>query len=608
LTGLTLEADTSLLEEDRLLIYQPDGRLYPPDEVPFIRSALDGGSSECELIFDVPHGARRTLLAQCSSRRAAGGQPAGTLVTLADISDRKQAEADTLGDAIRSQLLATLSQRFLEAGLDVRAVMDTIVRQVSALSGDTAVIRLLGDDEISFGPFAFHTPLPGGDNLLRELLSVRRDTAIEGVAGRVVLKSEPLFIPQVDIVALQKIAPLRFRPALDRYPLSSLMVVPLITGGRVMGVLALARLRSERSEAYTPADLIFYQAAAARAAAVIDNARRFSAENRRARDLDALQSATVALMTTLDLDALLGYILEAAARAVASAEQAAVYLVRPATGELRLSAARGGGRVKRYAAHPAGALAGSAANRAAARCVLDRQPALLNGDELMDPDSARSVLAAPLLFEDRALGALTLESARPAAFNENDLNLLVSLAAATATALRNANLHGEVQRQAITDPLTAQYNRRGLNELGQRELDRARHFSRPLSALLVDIDYFKAVNDGYSHTAGDEVLAGLAARLSENLRDVDVVARYGGEEFAILLPETDAAEARHVAERLRTKAMNEFFTQAGAVTITISIGVVTSLPNEEDLAGFLHRADLALYSAKRLGRNRVEAD
>jgi diguanylate cyclase (GGDEF)-like protein len=216
------------------------------------------------------------------------------------------------------------------------------------------------------------------------------------------------------------------------------------------------------------------------------------------------------------------------------------------------------------------------------------------------------MIIAPLVLGGRTLGAISLDAFRRNAFTETDLKLLVSFADTATTAIQNAQLYTEVQKQAITDPLTGIYNRRGFYELGRREVERAHRFGRPLTALMIDIDLFKQVNDTYGHLIGDQVLAGVASRIEHELRQVDLPGRYGGDEFIALLPETDLPSAFQAAERLR-KSINQgiYQTENEPVQITASIGLAELQEPGDTLETLIERADQALYMAKQSGRNRT---
>ena len=164
---------------------------------------------------------------------------------------------------------------------------------------------------------------------------------------------------------------------------------------------------------------------------------------------------------------------------------------------------------------------------------------------------------------------------------------------------------------AITDPLTGLYNRRYMESHLGALVSQAAARGKSLTALMIDIDYFKSVNDTHGHDAGDDVLREFAARIRKSIRGIDLACRLGGEEFVIVMPETDVAVAAIVAERLRRRIASEPFTTAGGksrLEITISIGIATLEAAEDSAATILKRADQALYRAKRDGRNRVVAD
>jgi len=167
-------------------------------------------------------------------------------------------------------------------------------------------------------------------------------------------------------------------------------------------------------------------------------------------------------------------------------------------------------------------------------------------------------------------------------------------------------LNTEVKKLAVIDELTQVYNRRGFFEMGYREVERAKRFGKPLSAILFDIDRFKQLNDTYGHALGDLVLAQVATRCAQQVRKVDILGRYGGEEFSILLSQTEIAFAREVAERVRRAIGDEpIRTEHGELTVTVSIGVALLNERTTGLEELLEYADQALYKAKESGRNQV---
>ncbi len=161
---------------------------------------------------------------------------------------------------------------------------------------------------------------------------------------------------------------------------------------------------------------------------------------------------------------------------------------------------------------------------------------------------------------------------------------------------------------AITDALTGLYNRRYMESHLATLAEQASARAKPLALMMIDIDYFKSINDGYGHDAGDDVLREFAVRIRKSIRGIDLACRYGGEEFVVVMPETDLGVAGMVAERIRRAiASNPFSVNSGnsRLDVTISIGLATLDTKGELIADVLKRADQALYRAKRDGRNRV---
>jgi two-component system, cell cycle response regulator len=164
---------------------------------------------------------------------------------------------------------------------------------------------------------------------------------------------------------------------------------------------------------------------------------------------------------------------------------------------------------------------------------------------------------------------------------------------------------------AITDALTGLNNRRYMESHLATLVEQATAHGRPLALMLLDIDFFKSINDSFGHDAGDDVLREFAMRVRKSIRGIDLACRYGGEEFVVVMPETDLQVASLVAERLRRSIAGEPFAVgkgARRIGVTISIGLTTLERNGESVADVLKRADNALYRAKHEGRNRVVAD
>jgi two-component system cell cycle response regulator len=164
---------------------------------------------------------------------------------------------------------------------------------------------------------------------------------------------------------------------------------------------------------------------------------------------------------------------------------------------------------------------------------------------------------------------------------------------------------------AITDALTGLHNRRYMESHLGTLAEQASGRGKPLALMMLDIDFFKSINDSYGHDAGDDVLREFAVRVRKSIRGIDLACRYGGEEFVIVMPETDLHVAGVVAERLRRAIAGEpFAVNKGSkrIDVTISIGLASLERKGEAIADVLKRADTALYRAKHDGRNRVVAN
>lgn len=181
--------------------------------------------------------------------------------------------------------------------------------------------------------------------------------------------------------------------------------------------------------------------------------------------------------------------------------------------------------------------------------------------------------------------------------------ILASLDAA-AQALRRQKESAEMQ--ARTDALTGLANRRAFDEAVQREIQRAQRYATPLALVMVDLDYFKAINDKYGHHIGDLALQNCARILSASVRNIDLVGRWGGEEFSILMPGTDLEEAVQAAERMRGAIADAPLIDGLDRGYTASCGVAAFRQESPTLFSLFGRADAALYAAKNGGRNRVE--
>jgi diguanylate cyclase (GGDEF)-like protein len=196
------------------------------------------------------------------------------------------------------------------------------------------------------------------------------------------------------------------------------------------------------------------------------------------------------------------------------------------------------------------------------------------------------------------LGALCVIDHIPRRIQPRERELLKDMAALVVNEM-------ELRKRVGTDALTGLYTRRFLDELGAREIVRARREKAPLTCAFIDADKFKSINDTFGHPAGDAVLRGLGPAIRKALRNTDLLGRYGGEELVLLLPNTSLKQALPVLERLRQEIAAMDVAELKGHQVTASIGAAELRDGDHAMADVLARADAALYQAKESGRNRV---
>lgn len=247
------------------------------------------------------------------------------------------------------------------------------------------------------------------------------------------------------------------------------------------------------------------------------------------------------------------------------------------------------------------------------RVILEKETARVVdrhlGRRIVDGDPCRSQLVVPMISEGNLIGLLCAESPQVNAFGEHDERVLSILAGSTALALVNADLHRQMEKLTVEDELTGLHNFRYFRTRLEDEKRRAVRYDQPLSLIMIDIDWFKKLNDRHGHEIGNLALKQVACVIAACVRDVDVLARYGGEEFIVILPHTGTREAQTIGERIRRHIEDAQFGPDAAgrpIHITASIGVSCYPENgvpEDDL---VESVDQALYRAKGAGKNIVQ--
>ncbi|MEN2984977.1 MAG: diguanylate cyclase [Dictyoglomaceae bacterium] len=216
----------------------------------------------------------------------------------------------------------------------------------------------------------------------------------------------------------------------------------------------------------------------------------------------------------------------------------------------------------------------------------------------------KSFLGVPIILGEKVKGALILEHfEKDNLYNDHSINILSIISDFIAVSIENIHLFEEIEKLAIMDPLTGVLNRRGFEEIYQKEVSRAKRYNRPLSVMILDMDDFKLLNDTYGHLFGDQILKEIANLLKKACRKGDTIGRYGGDEFAIILPETNIENSNKVAERILRKIKNNpiITPNKKKISLNISIGIASYPEDTLEPDKLLALADKAMYEAKIYG-------
>lgn len=411
----------------------------------------------------------------------------------------------------------------------------------------------------------------------------------------------------------------RFKAMVEKWRLDKLdseVWVPLIVKDLLRGVLTLGAKKD--GSPYTDAELKFIQQLAAQAAVAIDSAildlqkaKAGIALSKKMENLSILYDVSKALNFANDLKKTLLMILDKC-RAAAKSQKASIMLLNKDTNELEVKVVRGidpiterkinDGEIECTKIKVGEGIAGRVAKNKKLMIVDEVKKS--KEFKKSDQSNVDNIICLPLVADDEVVGVLNITNKLSGEkFNEEDAEMLSTLAGQVGMTIRNANLY----HLAITDGLTQLFIHRYFEQKLHDEFLRAKRYKRPVSLIMSDIDHFKKFNDTYGHQQGDLVLITVAKLFRLNSRDVDIPCRYGGEEYAVILPETGPEEAVECAERLRkTVAEHDFPSlKGGTLKVNISLGVATFPLHAEDEEGLVKSADQALYFSKENGRNRV---
>ena len=487
----------------------------------------------------------------------------------------------------------------LNRASSVEAVGRTVVEETrKIIDYHNARVYLIEGDEVV--PIAFEGRVGAYETVDMELLRCRVG---EGFTGWVAQHGEALLINDANadprgqtIVGTEDID-------------ESMLVVPMRYDGVTVGVIALSKLGCD---GFDEDDLRLLAILADHAATAVETARLLTRSQELATELRRLLEMSSELSGSLDSRQVAILMAGHLARAMGVDECDISYWDRTL------------GRVESLGSYPPNRIDAVepffvVAGYPETMRVLERQETVIIDAEdpgadaaevkLLVNDGNRVLAMLPLVAKGQSIGLVELFSKNAVRWDAQRLELARTMANEAAIALENARLYEEARKLADRDPLTGFYNHRFLHERMGEEVVRSQRGRRPLSVLMLDLDDFKLVNDTFGHLFGDRVLTWTAEVIRSTLRASDIAARYGGDEFALILPDTDADEARRAADRILEAFRGRPYVgeQRGPVPIAASIGVATFPRDGRTGTELIAAADAALYQVKRGGGHDVAA-
>lgn len=520
---------------------------------------------------------------------------------------------------LTSALSSVIFSKFRKDKDAAVAALKTIKETTKGTSPDTAMESLSGDDTISH----YFASMIKTDAEIKELLLTIKhavfadyvnffipkhgDYALRcstGEKGEVIVNAKGISIIPMCIkekksfycgAANEKRIEIGY---IRKGEITSILIIPVMDGPSLVGVLT---VDSSRYSVFNEPEKKTIQMFAAHLARILERERIYPRIKRDYNGLKILNEESSMLVSSLNMDVIAKKLCEGAKRIAAS--EAFLFIKKGREFELIHHTYRIPEGKTQYI------LEGTAVNFA----VEERQPRYLS-DATHYPipimpfkvEECHSFLAIPMFYENNLLGLFVMLSRKKGFLDVLQQELLRVMCNQAATSIANAKLHAEIEQMAITDGLTGLYNHRAFQEKLADELKRQKRSLESNALLLMDIDFFKKVNDTYGHPAGDLVLKGVAKIIRGTIRDIDIPARYGGEEFAVVLPQTDGKGAKNFAERLRKTVMHTSFSADGAaLRVTLSIGIATSPADAKGKEELIEKSDQALYYVKHNGRNQT---
>jgi diguanylate cyclase (GGDEF)-like protein/PAS domain S-box-containing protein len=572
-----------------------------PQQYLYIKKQSDARSQGKKSIYEAQiiraNGEHRTISVMATPWIGKNGKLAGSFGIINDVTEIKQIEASELRARMLAEALRDTAAA-INSSLDLDEVLDLVLANIGrVVPNDCTCILLLDGDMAQVVRAQGFQDVSSLDFLTNNRLNWKQRKIFRSIYET----GKPMVISVSDWS--QHAATARLMRQFQ-----SIAAAPMCSNGKMIGFLVAG---SGRPGFYTDSHGCQLEAFTHQAALAIENARLFQEARKRANFLAMLNEITRLALNMMDE----AQTISAVAEKIANLFEAdGAYITRWDEEQQWTTSVYGHGFASDYFA----SLSMKPNDRTLTAAVLGAGHAIavenIHDSPYIDPAVAQSfpltsMIGLPLIADGTPFGALLIGYRDAHRFSQEDLDNGEQVSSQVALAISKARLYTQVQRMAITDELTGLYNRRGIFEKGRNALEDAQHSENPLGLVWLDIDHFKEVNDTFGHHIGDQVVRGVAECCRMSVRERDLIGRYGGEggdELIVILPETDAASALQIAERLRQRIAGQLFiTDKGPIGVTVSLGVAMMSGEMLDLNSMLNQADQAMYAAKFAGRNCV---
>ena len=332
---------------------------------------------------------------------------------------------------------------------------------------------------------------------------------------------------------------------------------------------------------------------------LLDNSTLLSMLKQQTDELDAIKELSINLTSSLDLPDVLDAVVREAMRFIKNARDVNIFLYKNHKLSFGAALDSDGTRNKVWSTPRSNGLTYTVARQGEMIIVEDMQthPIFTNAPK----EWAGSIISIPLKVGNTVVGVMNLARSSIGGFTGSELRLLGLLSDQAAVAISNANLHQMISYQAYSDTLTGLPNRRALDERLEEEVQSARRNNYSFAVVMMDLDGFKAVNDTYGHTKGDEILRLVFTQMARGVRNTDFLARYGGDELTLILTQSDMASAMVVTEKVveGMKKITYTFPDKKKLKLSISGGIAIYPVHARNASDLLRAADAALYQAKK---------